>query len=69
MTLEYGKEDFEEMIRDWQADNAPNYDDLEVDEIKQEEGEWVAYAQDEKHTYTLTDDGTGNITINYSATR
>ena len=69
--MTYDKEMFGEMIRDWKADNAPNYDDLEIDEVEIDGGttEWVAIAHDEKTAYTLTDDGIGNIVINYSGTR
>ena len=69
--MEYDKEDFKEMIKDWQADNSPEMDDLEIEEIEfdEENKRWVAYAQDEKESYTLTDDGAGNIVINYSGTR
>lgn len=60
------KGDFAEMIRDWQADHAPEYDDLEIDEPElDEDGDWVATAEDEKFVYTLSDDGTGNIVIHY----
>ena len=61
----YGKDIFEEMIADWQADNAPEYDDLEITEIKRTESGWVAMAKDEKTQYEISDDGTGNIVINY----
>jgi len=69
--MKYDKEIFEEMIRDWKADNSPEYDNLEIEEIYFDEDaqEWGAYVQDEKTTYSLTDDGTGNIVINYSGTR
>jgi len=69
--MKYNKEDFKEMIKDWQADNSPEMDDLEIEEIEfdEENKRWVAYAQDEKESYTLTDDGAGNIVINYSGTR
>lgn len=63
------QDDFEEMIRDWQADRAPEMDDLEIDEIVQEDGNWVAYAHDSKCTYSLKDDGKGNIQINYLGSR
>lgn len=59
------KEMFEEMIADWRADNAPEYDGLEITDIKSENGKFEAIAEDEKTTYSLTDDGTGNIIINY----
>lgn len=66
-----GKDDFEEMIRDWQADSAPEYDNLEIEEAEYNEdnGRWEATASDEKTIYSLTDDGTGNIVLNYIGTR
>jgi hypothetical protein len=69
--MKYNKEDFEEMVRDWKADNAEELENLKIDEaeINEESGEWSATARDEKTTYTLTDDGTGNIIINYIGTR
>lgn len=57
--------DFREMIRDWQADGAPEYDGLVIDNITCIDGHWTAYAHDDKASYSLTDDGTGNIAINY----
>lgn len=66
----YDKDTFAEMIRDWQADGAPEYDELEIDEPElRENGTWIAYARDEKTAYSLTDDGEGNIQINYDSTR
>jgi len=65
----YNKDMFASMIEDFIADGAPEYDDLEVDEPRYEDGRWIADAQDTTTTYTLTDDGEGNIAINYSATR
>jgi hypothetical protein len=66
----YDREMFAGMIDDWLADHAPEYDDLEIDEPEiNENGVWEARAQDGKHTYTLTDDGAGNIVINYSSTK
>ena len=67
--IPYDKDDFVEMIRDWQADGAPEYDNLEIEEPKIENGKWVAYTHDGKTTYSLADDGTGNIVINYIGTR
>lgn len=66
--MTYGKADFEEMIRDWKADNAPEYDDLVIGSIEFNQG-WEATAHDSKATYTLADDGNGNIRINYLGTR
>lgn len=66
----YNKNTFCEMILDWQADGAPEYDDLEIGEPEQDEsGKWTATATDSKCAYQLSDDGTGNIVINYSGTR
>lgn len=65
-----GSDKFAEMIHDWQADTAPEYDDLEIDDPKaSEDGKWVADARDDKCTYELSDDGNGNITISYTGTR
>ena len=68
--MKYGKDDFAEMIRDWKADHSPEMDDLEIEEIEIDEdtNKWVAYAKDEKTSYMLTDDDTGNIVINYLST-
>lgn len=66
--LESSKADFEEMIRDWQADHSPEYDDMVVDIIEFDQ-DWTAYAHDSKATYTLADDGNGNIRINYLGSR
>lgn len=63
------KTDFEEMIRDWKTDNAEEMNDLVIDEISLEDGQWVATAHDEKESYSLTDDGLGNIVISYLGTR
>lgn len=65
------KETFVEMIRDWKSDNAEEMEDLEIDEFEMDEnaGKWVAYAHDEKTSYSLTDDGAGNIAINYLGSR
>ena len=62
----YDKHDFIGMIKDWQADHAPEYDDLKIGDPEiNEDGEWEAIAEDSKCVYALTDDGTGNIEINY----
>jgi hypothetical protein len=64
--MNYNKDTFIEMIRDWKADNAPEYDDLKVDDPKvNKKGEWITTARDEKTVYQLSDDGHGNIVINY----
>lgn len=65
-----GASDFAEMIHDWRADHAPEYDDLEIDDPKaSEDGKWVANARDDKCTYELSNDGSGNIVIRYTGTR
>ena len=65
--MKYNKGIFEEMIRDWQADNSPEYNDLEIEEIIEDGDtkEWVAYCHDKEANYCLTDDSNGNIVINY----
>lgn len=63
------RETFKEMIRDWKADRTEEMNDIEVTEIVQEDGQWVAMAHDGKTSYTLTDDGHGNIVLNYLDTR
>lgn len=67
--LSEGKDDFEEMVRDWRADHAEEMSDLEIDNIEFEDGEWVAYCHDEKNAYSISDDGTGNLAINYIGSR
>lgn len=66
--MSYDKDTFEEMIKDWQVDGAPEYDDLDFNEPEFEDGEWAAVASDDKCTYLLSDDGKGNIVINYLGT-
>ena len=64
------KDDFMGMIRDWQADNAPEYDDLEIyePEIDEDTGRWEVIAHDANTSYVISDDG-GNIMINYLGTK
>lgn len=66
---DYDKDDFLEMIRDWQADGTPEYDELEIRDPQLVDGKWEAIATDDKQTYSLTDDGSGNIQINYIGTK
>lgn len=66
---DYDKETFMSMIEDWRVDHAPEYDDLEIGDVQLIDGRWEADASDATTTYTLTDDGTGNIVINYSCTK
>lgn len=63
-----GKDDFAEMVRDWQADNTPEHDDLTIDSIDIDNGKWIAVAHDDKATYQLSDND-GNIKIDYLGTR
>jgi len=64
------KELFEIMLDDWIADKGNNIEDLEVKEIYYDDDlqSWAAYAEDGDHGYILSDDGTGNIRISYTAT-
>ena len=64
----YSQDLFEEMIRDWKADNAPEYEDLIITQICQENGAWIAIAEDATTRYTLTDTD-GTIIINYLDTK
>ena len=61
---------FEEMIRDWQADNEPDHADLEIGEIEYnaELKTWTAIAEDKTTTYLLTAKD-GNIVLNYSGSK
>lgn len=48
------KEMFEIMVADWLTDNAEETADLKIGEAYQnEDGEWVADAEDEKCAYVL----------------
>jgi hypothetical protein len=68
--MKYNKETFTEMIRDWRADNSPEYDELEIEEAEFDEDaqKWCAIAHDKEITHLLADDGRGNIVINYLGT-
>ncbi len=61
------KEDFLEMVRDWQTDHSPEYDDLAIAEPEIEAGKWTANAKDSKCLYKIIDVD-GNIYINYLST-
>jgi hypothetical protein len=72
------REVFESMIDDWRDNNSEEMSDLVIDEIVFDEarssdinlmGEWTALVHDEKCTYQLSDNGTGNIIINYLGTK
>lgn len=66
--MNYNRYFFMEMIRDWQANNAPEYDDLEINEPEFKNGEWTVIVKDDKNVYSLTDNS-GNIIINYLGSR
>ena len=53
--MKYNKDTFLGMIEDWQADHAPEMDDLEIDEIKIDEDAnvWIAYVEDGKKLILL----------------
>ena len=59
------EEDFLEAVKSWQADLAPEYDDLEIVEMQEEKGHLQALAKDEKCQYVLRYDFRGNINIFY----
>lgn len=65
----YDKDTFEIMVNEWLSDHAEEMADLEITEIRQGDEGWEASARDEKTEYVLTDDGTGNIKIDYIGTR
>lgn len=64
----YDRVEFEIMIDDWKKDHEDEMGDLEIGEITLAEDGWQAEVRDEKPTYVLTDDGTGNIRIDYVGT-
>lgn len=64
--LDYDEDTFREMIREWVIEKGDTIEGLIVeDEVKFEDGKWWAYCHDDRHVYSLTDDGTNNIVINY----
>ena len=65
----YSKEIFEMMVNDWMVDHSEDMEALIIDEIKQGDAGWEALAHDENAAYSLIDDGTGNIQLNYIGTR
>lgn len=64
----YDRVDFEIMIDEWKIDHEDEMEDLEICEITSTEDGWQVEVRGEKHTYVLTDDGTGNIRIDYVGT-
>lgn len=68
----YSKDDFLSMINDFLADHKAEYEDdpLKIEMPEQdEEGRWSCTAEDSAASYELSDDGSGNIVINYLGTR
>lgn len=65
------KETFEEMVRDFIADNNGHYDDLYdfSDAELNEDNEFEVSVQDEKAVYSLTETKDGNIEIGYIGTK
>lgn len=62
------KSSFELMVDDFMADH-PEHSDLLIGEAeKDESGNWVAYAEDDRSTYILHDCG-GNILLDYIGTK
>lgn len=62
------KDNFKNMINDFLADHAAEYEDdpLKIEEPElDEDGCWICTAEDSKASYVLSDDGYGNIVINY----
>lgn len=62
------KEKFESALDDWRADNAGDFDDLEIVEIYEEDGECKALAQDGRCSYEISDRGNENLEMNYLGT-
>jgi hypothetical protein len=60
----YDQDFFMEMIKDWQASNPEEYNDLKINEPELIDGKWQTIAEDQNNTYLL-EDINGNITINY----
>lgn len=59
------KKEYESMLNDWMADH-PEYSNLVIGDVeKDESGNFVAYATDDKCTYVLHDYGDGNIFLDY----
>ena len=62
-----GRDDFEEMVKDWLDDNAPI--DLIIGRTELFEGKWITYASDDQAEYCLTDDGFGSIALDYLSSK
>lgn len=64
------KDLFEAMVNDWKADHEES-ENLEIGEVYWDDDleSWAADAEDEKSTYLLSDDGTGNVRLDYVGTK
>lgn len=68
----YNKDDFENMINDFMADHAEEYEDnpLKIGMPEQDEGgRWTCIAEDSVASYELSNGGNGDIVINYLGAR
>ena len=63
-------EDFKIMLENWIVDHKNEMEDLVIGTIYfDEELGWVVDAEDKKNIYILTEDGTGNIRLDYIGTK
>lgn len=69
MIIINSKDEFDGMIDNWRADNIGEMEDLIIGKIECVSGKWQAEAEDTTTQYILTDDGEGNIVINYIGTK
>jgi hypothetical protein len=69
MIIVNSKDEFDGMIDNWRADNMEEMEDLIIGNIECINGQWQAEAEDTTTQYILTDDGEGNIVINYIGTK
>ena len=66
----YDKTEFEVMVNNWLIDHEGEMDDIKIGDVYFDDKlGWAADAEDDKCTYILTDDGTGNIRIDYTGTK
>lgn len=61
------KDLFEIMVNDFMADHVTEFDNdpLIIEDIRQESFGFVCYARDSKTTYSLQNNGQGNIILSY----
>lgn len=69
MIIVNSKDEFDGMIDNCRADNMEEMKDLIIGNIECINGQWQAEAEDTTTRYILTDDGEGNIVINYIGTK